>query len=59
MIAMYPSAKNGTGEESHESEECIITNDDGILKTTDIHITRGGGDGHGHKELVTVTASPV
>lgn len=59
MIAMYPGAKNGTGEESHESAECIITNDDGILKTTDIQITRDGKNGPGDKDSITVTTSPV
>ena len=59
MIAMYPSAKNGTGEESHESAECIIPTDDRILKTTDIHITRGGKNEQDDKDGITVTASPV
>lgn len=57
---MYAGAKNGgTGEESHESAECIITNDDGILKTTDIQITRDGRKGQSDKDSVTITTSPV
>lgn len=61
VIAMYPGAKHSGGDQSHESEECIIAaTDEGIMKTTDIHISRGGAThGNGDKDPMTVTASPV
>ncbi len=44
VIPMYPRGKRANGEEvSHESEENIVTNETDIVKTTDIHISRGGG----------------
>lgn len=70
VIAMYPGAKHSAGDQSHESEECIITaNEEGILKTTDIHISHAGGptrgigtgkgNGKGDGNPMTVTTSPV
>lgn len=60
MIPLYNRGlKQSNGDDSHESEECIITDDGagaGIRKTTDIEISRGGNN---NKDMVTVERMEV
>ena len=56
VIAMYPRGKHSDGDVSHGSAECIIPNENEIVKTTNIQVSRVGGE---KKDFVTTTISPV
>ena len=61
MIPLYNRGlRQSNGDDSHESEECIITDGGGggagIRKTTDIQISRGVNN---NKDMVTVERMEV
>lgn len=59
VIPMYSRGKPASGDQSHESVECIISNENGIMKTTNIQVSRGNKSGDTDKEFVTSSVSPV
>lgn len=57
---MYARKKQSQGTDDHDSEEYIISDQAGIVKTTDIRISRAGkGYVESDDNLAYVAKSPV
>jgi hypothetical protein len=58
---MCNRGQRSTADESHATEDCVITKENEIRKTTNIHISLGGASTNGNdvKDFATVRTSTV
>jgi hypothetical protein len=58
---MCTQGKRSTDDESHATEDGMITKENEIRKTTNIHISLGGAStkGTAEKDFATVRTAPV